>query len=198
MSNQPEQTQPIPEEPYKQPPAGYFPPPVPPYQAPVPPDPYASANAQFQQPAPPYGQQPAQPYGQPPAQPYGQEQYAPPSPYGQQRQQFQGQQPQYPAPTYYQGGTGYPAYSSGPRGLSLASMIVGLASLVVGFGFLMVPQIVGVILGHLGMSRESPQGRGFAITGLITNYLALLIYGGLYAFVIFSLVAFSGDSYSGY
>lgn len=180
MSNQPDQPQPYPQEPSAQAPAGYFPP----YQAPVPPDPYAGQNAQFQQPATPYTQLPQ------PAPPYAQEQYAAPAPYG--------QQPQYPAPTYYQGGTGYPAYSSGPRGLSLASMIVGLASLVVGFGFLIVPQIVGVILGHLGMSRENPQGRGFAITGLITNYLALLIYGGLYAFLFLGLMAMGTDSYSSY
>lgn len=189
MSNQPDQPQPLPEEPPKQAPAGYFPPPVPPYQAPVAPDPYAGVNAQFQQPAPPHGQQ-QYPV---PAPSYSQEQYGAPAPYGQQQQPQQ-----YPAPTYYQGGTGYAAYSSGPRGLSLASMIVGLASLVVGFGFLMIPQIVGVILGHLGMSRESPQGRGFAITGLITNYLALLIFGALYGFLIFGFVLMGTDSYSSY
>lgn len=67
-----------------------------------------------------------------------------------------------------------------PRGLSLSSMIIGLASLVLGFGFFIVPQIVGIVLGHMGLGREQPQGKGFAITGLVTNYAALLLCGGLY------------------
>ena len=82
-----------------------------------------------------------------------------------------------------------PGHVTGPKGLSLTSMILGLASLLVGFGFFMVPQIVGVILGHLGLRKESPQGRGFAITGLITSYLAVLIFGALYALFIVGIFA---------
>lgn len=95
-------------------------------------------------------------------------------------------QPQFNAPTYYQGGPGYIDATSGPRGMSLASMIIGLTSLFL-VGWLIVPQLVGIVLGHVGMAKESPQGRPFSITGLITNYLALVIYGGMYAFFIFFL-----------
>lgn len=131
---------------------------------------YGQPQAQQQFPAQP------QQFGQP--QQYGQNAYgAPqPGPYG---------APPFQAPTQYYGGPGYVDNTSGPRGLSLSSMIIGLASLLVGFGFLIIPQIVGIILGHMGLSKESPQGKAFSITGLITNYLALLIYGGLYIFFFF-------------
>ncbi|WP_146238881.1 DUF4190 domain-containing protein [Arthrobacter livingstonensis] len=162
MSNQPDQPQPN-----SDPPPGYTPPG---YMAqPVPPPPYGQA---------PYAasEQQHQPYGQ---NPYG-------APAG-----GQFAQPQYGAPTYYQGGPGYVDSTSGPRGLSLASMIIGLASLLVA-GWFIIPQIVGIVLGHVGLSKESPQGRPFSITGLITNYLALLIYLGIYAFFIY-LAASLGD-----
>lgn len=137
-----------------------------------------------------YGQQPqAQPqYGQSPygKVPYGQNPYGAP-------QSGQFQQPQFAAPTYYQGGPGYVDATSGPRGLSLASMIIGLTSLFVA-GWFIIPQIVGIVLGHMGVAKESPQGKPFSITGLITNYLALVIYGGLYAFFIFGLAIMANDS----
>ena len=138
-----------PESPQPYMPPGYNSPPVPPYVQP----------AQSAAPVPPYYAQPAQSA----------------APYAPAAQQPYAQPPQFNAPTYYQGGPGYPG-SVGPKSLSLTSMIVGLASLVL-VGFLIVPQIVGVILGHMGIKRESPQGRGFAIAGLVLNYLALLVYG---------------------
>lgn len=178
MSNQPDQPQPYPGEEPNQAPAGYYAPAVPPYQAPVAPESVRSQNAHFQD--PPVA-----------SAPYGQPHYV-----AQQAPQYWNQQaPQHGAPAYYQG---TPAYAvSGPRGLSLTSMILGLTSLIL-LGFLIVPQIIGIILGHLGIRRESPQGRAFAITGLITNYLALLIWGGLYVFMIIGLAAMGGDSYRGY
>ncbi|WP_449374143.1 DUF4190 domain-containing protein [Arthrobacter psychrolactophilus] len=90
-----------------------------------------------------------------------------------------------------------PAYNvpvTGPRGLSLSSMIIGLVSLVAGAGFIIAPQIVGIVLGHLGLRKENPQGRAFAITGLITNYLALVIWVALYAFLILVIAVAEGES----
>lgn len=172
MSNQPENPQPYEGQAPSYTPPGYNAPAVPPpYQVPpanmAPQNTYSGASQQFQ--APTYGAQ----------------------------QQYPSQQPfQYGAPTYYQGGPGYIGTTTGPRGLSLTSMILGLASLVVGVGFFMVPQIVGIVLGHLGLHKEDPQGRGFAITGLITNYLALVIWGLLYIFMIFVIAAAeSGSNY---
>lgn len=196
MSNQPEQPQP--EQPA---PADYTPPgytaastPPPAYVAPV----YIPPNyGQPNQAAPDYGQPPvpnyaqanqaAPNYGQPPAPNYGQPP-VPGAPYAQQQNPYA--QPQYPAPVYY---PGYVEVTSGPRGMSLASMIIGLASLFV-VGWFMVPQIVGVILGHIGLRKESPQGRPFSITGLITNYLSIAIYGAIYAFIIFGLAMMGFDS----
>lgn len=161
MSHQPNQQPPSNNENPEHIPAGYYAPPVPPYQAPVPPQAFADPTADPRTTVPPYGQG----------------QFAAPQAYGQQ---------QYPATMPYPSG---PGYVSGPKSLSLTSMILGLASLLVGFGFFMVPQILGVILGHMGLRKESPQGRGFAITGLITSYLAVLIFGSLYALFIVGIFA---------
>ncbi|WP_052663809.1 DUF4190 domain-containing protein [Psychromicrobium lacuslunae] len=136
--------------------------------------------------------QPDQPF-QPPAQPFQPPPPGYPGGYGQQpppgypgapqqsQGAFQGQnQQQVPAqPVYYSN----PSYviqpmvyaDAGPKGLSIAGMILGIAS-IVGFAALIVPPIVGVILSHIGWSKEQPQGRGFALTGLILNYLAILIW----------------------
>jgi hypothetical protein len=59
-----------------------------------------------------------------------------------------------------------------PRGLSIASMILGIAGLAFGWVMLGVPSIVGVVLGHIGLKRE-PAGRPFAITGLLTGYIGI-------------------------
>lgn len=179
MSNQPDQPQPYDGTPPGYTPPGYLAPPSPPTVPPAQPSPYGQND--YGQPA--YGQNP---YGQVPNGAPQQGQYAQPG--------FAA--PQFAAPTYYKGGPGYVDNTSGPRGMSLASMIVGLVSLLAGVGFFMVPQIVGIILGHIGLAKESPQGRPFSITGLITNYLALVIYGGLYAFFIIGIASMGFDSYS--
>lgn len=102
-----------------------------------------------------------------------------------------GSTPNYAAPGHYQGGPGYPAKTGGPQGFSLASLILGLSSLLF-LGWLMVPQIGGIILGHMALRREAPEGRSFAVTGLVTSYLALVIWGALWAFGLFFFAAFMG------
>ncbi|MDI2035133.1 DUF4190 domain-containing protein [Paenarthrobacter nitroguajacolicus] len=102
-----------------------------------------------------YSQQPPSPYGQPPSpyqqQAFGQQPYGQPqSPYGQ--------------PAYY-------AMPTQPKGLSIASMVCGI-SIYVGFGFIILPQIAAVILGHLALKRE-PAGKGMAIAGLVMGYLGI-------------------------
>ncbi|KTR37460.1 hypothetical protein NS263_15580 [Curtobacterium oceanosedimentum] len=52
--------------------------------------------------------------------------------------------------------------------MSIASMVLGLVSIVLGFTFL-VP-LVGFVLGIIGVRKE-PAGRGMAITGLVLNGL---------------------------
>ena len=57
------------------------------------------------------------------------------------------------------------------KGLSITSMVLGIASLVMGWTFL-VP-IAGMVTGFMGLKRE-PAGKGFAVTGLILNGLCLI------------------------
>ncbi len=119
-----------------------------------------------------YGQQPEQTYGPPygsPAQPYagayGQP-YAGP-PYG-------GQPSGGPAGTF--SAYGQPAYYVMPREpkvLSITSLCCGIA-VFLGFGFILLPQLAAVILGHLALSRE-PAGRGMAIAGLVLGYIGIAL-----------------------
>jgi len=111
-------------------------------------------GAAYAQPPSPYGQG-ASPYGQPP---YG--------------------QPAYGQPAYY----GMPAQQ--PKGLSIASMVLGISSVIL--GWLMVPQIAAIITGHLALRRE-PSGKGMSITGLVLGYLCLLGYGAFWLLVIIGL-----------
>jgi hypothetical protein len=98
----------------------------------------------------------------------------------------------YPPPQY-----GYPqpyAYAQAePKGLSIASMVCGIAALV-GFGFFLLPQIAAVVLGHLAMARE-PSGRGFAIAGLVMGYICLLITAVVVAFFVIAITSISRSPY---
>ncbi|MCO4252536.1 DUF4190 domain-containing protein [Pseudarthrobacter raffinosi] len=130
----------------------------------------------YSQPGDPYGAtygQPASPYGQG-ASPYGQ----PASPYG---------QPAYGQPAYY----GMPAQQ--PKGLSIASMVLGISSVIL--GWFMIPQIAAIITGHLALRRE-PSGKGMSITGLVLGYLCLLGYGAFWLFVIIGLAMYRSSGYS--
>lgn len=102
---------------------------------------------------------------------------------------------QYPGnyPGYGQGGYGgYGGYgATEPKGLSIASMVLGIVSVVTVSGFFVAP-IVGVILGHIGMSKE-PAGRGFAIAGLIMNYLVIAFW--VFISVVFFAFLGSVDTY---
>ncbi|RDV10298.1 DUF4190 domain-containing protein [Arthrobacter sp. RT-1] len=116
----------------------------------------------YGQPAGAYPQQ--APYGQP-ASPYGQ----PASPYGQ--------------PAYY----GMPAE---PKTLSIASMVCGIASVIM--GWLLLPQIAAIVTGHMALKRE-PSGKGMSITGLVLGYLCLLGYGAFWLLLIIGL-AYAGTT----
>lgn len=69
------------------------------------------------------------------------------------------------------------------RGLSIASLVLGIASMI-GFMVFFLPQIIGVVLGHIGLTRE-PAGRGMAIAGLVLNYLSLLL---MILFIVFVVI----------
>jgi hypothetical protein len=68
---------------------------------------------------------------------------------------------------------GQPVYAAAPpKGLSIASMVLGLVSVL--FFWTFVCPVIGLVLGIVGVRRE-PAGRGFAIAGLVLNGLLLLI-----------------------
>ncbi|MGN6197300.1 hypothetical protein [Humibacter sp.] len=108
-------------------------------------------------------------------QPYGQPVYQ--QPYGQ--------------PVYQQTAV-YAGYQPQPKGFSITSLILGLASILFGFTFL-VP-IGAVIFGAIGIKRE-PTGRGMSITGLILGGIMLLGWAALIVFwIVFAVVFASAAS----
>ncbi|MCH6472232.1 DUF4190 domain-containing protein [Sinomonas terrae] len=153
-------------------------------QGPYSPNPYSQSPYSQN----PYGTSPygTSPYGTSPYAPGGQNQSAPP-PYGQEYPPSYGyQQPQYPQPYSYA--------QPEPRTLSIVSMVCGIASLL-GFGFLLLPQLAAIVLGHLALSRE-PAGRGFAIAGLATGYFCLLVSIVVIAFLVIGIASISQYSYN--
>ncbi|MCY7324635.1 MAG: DUF4190 domain-containing protein [Microbacteriaceae bacterium] len=97
-----------------------------------------------------------------------------------------------------QPGSGYetnPYQSNGfsqepERGLSIASMVLGILSLF--FGFTVVVPIVGLVLGAMALRRE-PGGRAFALAGVWINGGILLL--GL-VLVVILIVALSVGIFS--
>ncbi len=69
-----------------------------------------------------------------------------------------------------------------PSGLSVASLVLGILSML-GFAFIILVPLAGVITGHLGYRRE-PASRGLALGGLITSWISLVIAVVVYAFII--------------
>lgn len=120
------------------------------------------------------GGQAQQPYGQ--QQAYGQQQG-----YGQPSSGQWGAQPGYGQP-----------YGSAPqptKALSITSMVLGLAGLVLGFMTLGLLSIAAVITGHIAAKKE-PYARGFWLTGLICGYAAIAIGAILLVFYIILLATY--------
>jgi hypothetical protein len=87
-----------------------------------------------------------------------------------------------------------------PKGLSIASMVTGIASVVFAFFFFgFLPGVAAVVLGHIAQRRQ-PAGRPFWLTGLITGYVGILIGLVQGAFLVFLIVAGinAGTGYSEY
>ncbi|MDQ0675337.1 hypothetical protein QFZ36_002898 [Pseudarthrobacter siccitolerans] len=122
-------------------------------------------------------------YGQSPN--AGQSQYGtynqPPSAYNQ------------PAGPY--GQPGYYGMPAEPKTLSIASMVCGIASVIM--GWILLPQIAAIITGHMALKRE-PTGKGMSITGLVLGYLCLLGYGAFWLLAIIGLAIASTSTSSSY
>jgi hypothetical protein len=105
----------------------------------------------------------------------------PPSPYNQ------------PAGPY--GQPGYYGVPAEPKTLSIASMVCGIASVIM--GWILLPQIAAIITGHMALKRE-PTGKGMSITGLVLGYLCLLGYGAFWLLAIIGLAIASTSTSSSY
>ena len=95
----------------------------------------------------------------------------------------------HPQSTYSQ--QGYYGMPAEPKTLSIASMVCGIASVIM--GWLLLPQIAAIITGHMALRRE-PSGKGMSITGLVLGYLCLLGYGAFWLLVIIGLAIASSNS----
>ena len=88
-----------------------------------------------------------------------------------------------PPPPAYQAPGYIPAAAGPPQGLSLTSMILGIAGVVLSFfAFGFLPALAAVITGHLAQRRQ-PHAKPFWLTGIITGYVGLAI--SVVAVVIF-------------
>src|SRR5690606_17890342 len=79
-----------------------------------------------------------------------------------------------PHPQYPQ----YPAYPppAPTNGLAIASLVLGIAGITVGWFLIGIPSILAVVFGHVALStirRTGQQGRGMAIAGLVTGYIVV-------------------------
>lgn len=79
-------------------------------------------------------------------------------------------------------------------GQAIASLVFGVLS-VIGGGFLLIPPLLAVVLGHfaVGACNRDPglDGKGLAIAGLVLGWVAL---AGWLAFLFFGGLAFIGLS----
>lgn len=150
-------------------------------------DPYQQGMNQQNNSQPGYGEQNQQPYSQ---QGYGeqnQQPYNQPG-YSNSNQQSYGQ-PGYNAPyqnqQMYGMGTEMPKEKGTGVGFGIASMILGILSLLffcTGCNILFI--ILAVIFGAIQIVKN--EQKGFAITGLITSGVSLLLFVLLYVFIIIS------------
>lgn len=175
-------------------------------ETPSQPDPYNQQAPQAQQGQDPYNQMPQQnPYNQGgqsanpynmPQNPYNQGGQAA-NPYNQQQQPQQGQQNPYAMPPQYAGynqsgqnpyaaysqpgyGNPYQPYQNQSAGMAIASLVLGIISIVMSLmvfsaPFLILVPIIGLILGIVFKSKHLPAGRGLSTAGIITSICGIIL-----------------------
>lgn len=100
---------------------------------------------------------------------------------------------QYAAPPPYQQYSGVYAVKPATSPIAIVSMSIGIASAAIGWamvGFGLVLGIAAVVCGHVAMRKlaTSPAprgGRGFAIAGLITGYVGIVLGLATIGFVVY-------------
>lgn len=92
-----------------------------------------------------------------------------------------------------------PAYAPQPagptQGLSIASMVCGIAGLLFSlFAFGFLPSVAAVVTGHIAQKRQ-PYAKPFWLTGIITGYVGILIsVVGVIFVIVFLLIAAASAS----
>lgn len=75
--------------------------------------------------------------------------------------------------------------------------IAGLPLLVLTWALALPLSIAAVVLGFIGRKKE-PAGRAFALTGIITGFVGLLIALAIVVFLVFFFAIAIGSASSGY
>ncbi|MUN56038.1 DUF4190 domain-containing protein [Kocuria koreensis] len=65
---------------------------------------------------------------------------------------------------------------SQPKGMSIASMVIGLVNILMGWTIIL--PIIGLIFGIVGLRKE-PAGRGMAITGIVLSGVIVAFWASL-------------------
>lgn len=87
-----------------------------------------------------------------------------------------------------------PVYAIAPqpaRGLSITAFVLGVASLLFAWIFVVVP-IIGIVFGFIALNRE-PTGRALSIVGLVCSALSLLLVLVVY---LLPLLLFLGAAFA--
>ena len=88
------------------------------------------------------------------------------------------EQPQFDQPVYEQPQTYYePEQPQGGKGMAIASMVLGIVSIVVSCCYVyaaFVTGIIGLVLGIIALRKQAP-GRGMAIAGIVTSIISLVL-----------------------
>ncbi|MFB2572943.1 DUF4190 domain-containing protein [Micrococcus sp. IITD107] len=71
--------------------------------------------------------------------------------------------------------------------LSIVAMVFGILG-VLSAGTMFLPQLAAIVLGHIGLRKE-PNGRGFAIAGLVMGYV--VTFGWILLIVLMMMFAFT-------
>lgn len=88
--------------------------------------------------------------------------------------------PQAPPLPAYPAGTSWPAPPAAPptSGMAVASLVLGIVGITIGWFLLAVPSILAVIFGHIGLSETSKghkTGKGMAVAGLVLGYVVAVV-----------------------
>jgi glycerol-3-phosphate acyltransferase PlsY len=86
-----------------------------------------------------------------------------------------------------------PAPASNTNGMAVASLVLGIVSLLTSWlWFMGLVPILGIVFGVLGMKKE--EGKGMAIAGLIISIIAIVIMLIFFVFFMILLIAGSASS----